>query len=535
MLCVAPTGSGKTYAIILPILALRSRWPEPEAEARPAARALYLVPTRELAMQVAVACEPMGGRFGMRVAAVYGGESQAAQRVAAARACLLVATPGRLLDLIGLQPQQPASAHGRAGSGGSDGAGRVPNEPLSMAGVLYIALDEADKMLSMGLRAQVEAICGTVPSPRQLVMATATGTEELIALSASLQREPVSIAYGGAKEQRALSAPVRKDPVAIASGGQAAAASGVGGRAACGDDSKAGTAADASGCSQAGSSCCGGGGDGDAGAALAPLPTVPASIRQRVWVVAEHKKPRRLLRLMDSLHGAAKDGGRTLVFANTAKRVLFVCSLLTRHGQRAAALIGSMPQADRSAVLAAFRSGETPVLVATDVAARGLHIEGLRHVVCWDAGTNLEQYVHRVGRCGRGGEQGQSFCFFARKLRPLAPAMVRLLCESGQEVEPYLRSLAQEDTGADAGAVRGRVATGGDGEGGEGEGGEGEGGDREEVDRFDVQASAWLLRKMASPITGKTPTFALDGFGAPGKQRKAKRRRTDRGAAGQAV
>ena len=96
-------------------------------------------------------------------------------------------------------------------------------------------------------------------------------------------------------------------------------------------------------------------------------------------------------------------------------------------------------------MLARFRRGELCILVATDVAARGVHIEGLRQVVCWDFGTNLEQYVHRIGRTGRQGQPGTAHAFFTRALRPLAPAAIRLLEAHGQPVDQYLRDLAKEE------------------------------------------------------------------------------------------
>ena len=120
-------------------------------------------------------------------------------------------------------------------------------------------------------------------------------------------------------------------------------------------------------------------------------------------------------------------------------------TLLQRHGHEAEALSSRLSQPERDNLLARFRRGELCILVATDVAARGVHIEGLRQVVCWDFGTNLEQYVHRIGRTGRQGQPGTAHAFFTRALRPLAPAAIRLLEAHGQPIDQYLRDLANEE------------------------------------------------------------------------------------------
>eukprot|EP00965_Chrysotila_dentata_P010097 328845-Pleurochrysis_carterae.AAC.5 len=155
-------------------------------------------------------------------------------------------------------------------------------------------------------------------------------------------------------------------------------------------------------------------------------------------------------------HGAAQHGadqsrprdGRVMIFANKIKTVGFIMDLLSRHHVRAESLTSQRSQAERDAALRAFADGAVRVLVATDLAARGLHLPSLRVVVLWDFGTNLEQYTHRVGRVGRQGARGDAYAFFTRNLRPLAPAVVELLREHAQKVDPQLLQLADEARGA---------------------------------------------------------------------------------------
>ncbi|EGB10502.1 hypothetical protein AURANDRAFT_7954, partial [Aureococcus anophagefferens] len=129
-----------------------------------------------------------------------------------------------------------------------------------------------------------------------------------------------------------------------------------------------------------------------------------------------------------------------LLFVNTASACAEVVELVKRHykANTVALLHGKLPQRDRDAALLNFRAGKTNVLVATDVASRGLHVSRLNVVVNWDFPTNLEAYTHRVGRAGRDGEPATALSFFTRNLIPLAPALVALLTDAGQAVDPQL-------------------------------------------------------------------------------------------------
>ena len=203
------------------------------------------------------------------------------------------------------------------------------------------------------------------------------------------------------------------------------------------------------------------GGKGTASQALPPAAAAPpgsarevggtpgAAVTQEVLVCAEHKKPRKLLRHLEQLReqeksSNARSRARVLIFTNTIKTGRFVVDLLQRHSHQCALLHGgSMPQERRQQLLTHFRAGKLPVLVATDVAARGLHITGLERVVLWDFPSTLEQYTHRVGRAGRAGCPGYALSFITRAYARLAPALVHALRAGGHAVDMHLEQLAQ--------------------------------------------------------------------------------------------
>jgi ATP-dependent RNA helicase DDX5/DBP2 len=214
---------------------------------------------------------------------------------------------------------------------------------------------------------------------------------------------------------------------------------------------------------------------GDAARALAVAAPLPSGTReagasaaqsgavvtQDVQLCAEHKKPRKLLRHLEQLREQERAQGvrtraRVLIFTNTIKAGRFVTDLLRRHDHQCALLHGgSMPQERRQQLLTHFRAGKLPILVATDLAARGLHITGLERVVCWDFPSNLEQYTHRVGRAGRAGCPGYALSFITRGHARIAPSLVAALRAGGHAVDENLEQLAQlvtEHMGAGVGA-----------------------------------------------------------------------------------
>ncbi|MDX6644786.1 MAG: ATP-dependent helicase RhlE [Miltoncostaeaceae bacterium] len=303
VLAQSPTGSGKTLAFALPLI---ERLGEPR-DGGP--RALVLVPTRELAGQVAAETALAGAPKRLRVAAVYGGRPLARQAREAARADLVVATPGRLDDLL-------------------------TRRLLELRGVQSLVLDEADRMLDMGFKPQVERILRRMPGPRQTLLFSATLEGEVARLAADYTRAP----------RRHVAAP-----------------------------------------------------DADRG----------GSIEHRFLPVATEDR-------VDALFTAlAEERDLALVFVRTKHGADRLTRRLGAHGLASAALHGNKSQSARERALAGFGSGRLDTLVATDIAARGLDVDGISHVINFDPPADQDTYVHRIGRTGRAGRGGIGITFVA--------------------------------------------------------------------------------------------------------------------------
>src|SRR5712692_3166481 len=317
----AQTGTGKTASFVLPMIDMlaagRSRVRMP--------RSLSLEPTRELATQVAASFELYGKHNRLTMALLIGGESFVDQERKLDRGVdVLIATPGRLLDLYG--------------------RGKIL---LSDARVLVI--DEADRMLDMGFIPDVERIVGLLPEPRQTLFFSATMPAEIRKLADAFLRNPVEIA-------------------------------------------------------------------------VAPPASPSATVVQSVSVVQPEDKREALRRLIRS-----EDVKNALIFCNRKRDVDILFRSLSRHGFDAAALHGDMPQSKRTETLDRFRNGDIRLLVASDVAARGLDIQGLSHVFCFDVPYHAEDYVHRIGRTGRAGRPGRSFTLAAPEDGRFVAAIQKLI------------------------------------------------------------------------------------------------------------
>jgi ATP-dependent RNA helicase DeaD len=303
LLAQAATGTGKTAAFALPLL---QRLLEEPADKR-RTRALVLVPTRELAMQVAEAVHKYGRGSSLSVVPVYGGASMQQQIRALDRgADVVIATPGRALD-------------------------HLRRKTLSLDALRVLVLDEADEMLDMGFAEDLEAILESTPSARQTTL-----------FSATLPARILSIA------QKHLTRPQR---VTIAREKTAAG----------------------------------------------KLPRV----RQIAYIVRRAQKAEALGRVLDM-----ENPQSAIVFCRTRLEVDSLVETLNAHGYRAEALHGGMQQRQRDVVMHRFRAAKTDLLIATDVAARGLDIEHLSHVVNYDLPADAAAYVHRIGRTGRAGREG---------------------------------------------------------------------------------------------------------------------------------
>ena len=303
LLAQAATGTGKTAAFALPML---HRFSSGSGQRR-RTRGLILVPTRELAMQVAEAIHKYARGSGLDVVPVYGGASMGQQVRSLERGAeIVVATPGRAHD-------------------------HIRRRSLDLTMLEMLVLDEADEMLDMGFAEDLDAILTATPAGRQTAL-----------FSATLPRRILSIA------QKHLKNPER---VTIA-----------------GEKTTAGK-----------------------------LPRV----RQLAYIVSRVQKPTALQRVLDIA------GPRSaLVFCRTRLEVDSLVETLNAHGYRADALHGGMQQRQRDAVMNRFRAGKADLLVATDVAARGLDVAQLSHVFNYDLPSAPDAYVHRIGRTGRAGREG---------------------------------------------------------------------------------------------------------------------------------
>jgi len=315
VLACAQTGTGKTAAFVLPILQ-QIQAPAPPAPS--AVRVLVLTPTRELAAQISERVSAYGRHVRVRHTVIYGGVSQYRQEVALRNAPeLIVATPGRLLDLIG-------------------------QRLVRLDAVAHFVLDEADRMLDMGFVHDVRRIVALLPARRQTLFFSATLAPEVETLARGMVVQPARVS-------------------------------------------------------------------------IAPAVTTAASVDQSVVFVARADK-RRLLEMLLRAEGTA---GRALVFTRTKHGANRLCEQLDRAGIGSAALHGNKTQSARERALESFRRGTTRVLVATDIAARGIDVEGISLVVNFDLPNVAESYVHRIGRTGRAGASGRAISFCDSDERPL--------------------------------------------------------------------------------------------------------------------
>jgi ATP-dependent RNA helicase RhlE len=307
LLAGAQTGTGKTAAFMLPILhklslseAGRNKF------GGKAIRALVLTPTRELAAQIEESAKHYGKYLSLQSTVVFGGVGMKPQVDRVKRGVdVLVATPGRLLDLQG-------------------------QGLLDLSSIEILVLDEADRMLDMGFIHDVKKILALVPKEKQSLLFSATFSDEIRDLAATLLKNPQSIQ-------------------------------------------------------------------------VTPSNTTVQRISQVIHPVGRGKKKEVLVHIIN-LH----NWSQVLVFTRTKFGANNVADYLTKNGIKSMALHGNKSQTARTQALAGFKSGEIRVLVATDIAARGIDIEDLPHVVNYEIPNVSEDYVHRIGRTGRAGASGEA-------------------------------------------------------------------------------------------------------------------------------
>lgn len=309
LLGCAQTGTGKTAAFAIPILQLLQRDKKNERDRR-VIRALILTPTRELAIQIDECLQSYGRFTGIKHTVVFGGVSQIPQtNMLKSGIDILVATPGRLLDLMN-------------------------QKYISLDHIRMLVLDEADRMLDMGFSHDVKKIIARIPSERQTMLFSATMPVEIKTLVNTILKQPIKVE-------------------------------------------------------------------------VAPVSSTVDAIEQKVFFVERKDKKSLLINLLKdkSIHSA-------LVFTRTKHGADKVVRDLTRAGVSAQAIHGNKSQTARQTALENFKLKRTRVLVATDIAARGIDVQEISHVINFDMPNIPETYVHRIGRTGRAGLTGiaLSFC-----------------------------------------------------------------------------------------------------------------------------
>ncbi|KAJ5764268.1 ATP dependent RNA helicase [Penicillium manginii] len=376
LMACAQTGSGKTGGFLFPILSQAFQTGPSTAPQQASGQfsygrqrkayptSLILAPTRELVSQIFDEARKFSYRSWVRPCVVYGGADIGSQLRQIERGCdLLVATPGRLVDLI---------ERGR----------------ISLVNIKYLVLDEADRMLDMGFEPQIRRIVEGEDMPRvedrQTLMFSATFPRDIQMLARDFLKDYIFLSVGR-------------------------------------------------------------------------VGSTSENITQKVEYVEDHDKRSVLLDILHT-HGTT---GLTLIFVETKRMADSLSDFLINQRFPATAIHGDRTQRERERALEFFRNGRCPILVATAVAARGLDIPNVTHVINYDLPTDIDDYVHRIGRTGRAGNTGIATAFFNRGNRGVVRDLLDLLKEAHQEVPAFLESIAREGS-----SYGGRGGRGGRGRGG---------------------------------------------------------------------
>ena len=340
----AQTGTGKTAAFALPILNHLAG-----NDFKPVARrplALVVAPTRELAIQIGASFETYGRHVDVSHVLVYGGVGQSKQVTGLETGVhILVATPGRLLDLIG-------------------------QEFIYLNRLQFFVLDEADRMLDMGFMPDLKKIIKLLPIRRQSMFFSATMPGKIVQLSQKLLHDPVTVD-------------------------------------------------------------------------VAPKEKTIDLIDQRVIFADHSQKKLLLLKLIED-----EEVGQAIVFVKTKRGANSITDFLRRHKVDAVALHGDKSQTARQQVLDSFRSYDLKILVATDLAARGIDVEGISHVMNFELPIEPDSYVHRIGRTGRAGARGISITLCSPDERTMLKRIERMIgfeiLEDGRQPEPVVLNAEEE-------------------------------------------------------------------------------------------
>ena len=338
ILASAQTGTGKTAGFTLPLL---QRLSENEPKGKRNIRALILTPTRELAAQIYDNVLEYSKHINLRSTVIFGGVNQRPQ-VATLRqgVDILIATPGRLLDLVN-------------------------QRVLFLDNVEILVLDEADRMLDMGFKRDIDKIMSLIPSRRQNLLFSATFSKEIKFLARDILNNPETVE-------------------------------------------------------------------------TSPQNTTVEAIVQKAYKVDKNKKPELIIKLI-------KEGGwsQVLVFTRTKHGANNLCKKMIKSDIQAAAIHGNKSQSARTKALFGFKNGTVEVLVATDIAARGLDIPLLPHVINFELPNIPEDYVHRIGRTGRAGAKGEALSLvsgdeniYLRDIEKLIGSRIQISTVEGFEPDP---------------------------------------------------------------------------------------------------
>ncbi|PSN64630.1 DEAD-domain-containing protein [Corynespora cassiicola Philippines] len=337
MIGVAETGSGKTLAFGVPCVRFISSLPKKQQKG---VKAVIVSPTRELAVQIHDQLVQLATPAKLQVVCVYGGVPKEPQAQALRTAHIVVATPGRLNDLIG------------------DGSADLSNAE-------YVVLDEADRMLDKGFEEAIRQIISCTPKKRQTLMFTATWPPSVRELASTFMQSPVKITIG----------------------------------------------------------------DNHSGELRANT-----RIKQLVEVVEPRDKEYRLFQLLKQYQSGKNKEDRILVFCLYKKEAVRIENFIRQKGFKVGGIHGDLSQDKRTASLQAFKSGTVPLLVATDVAARGLDIPAVKVVINVTFPLTAEDYVHRIGRTGRAGKEGLAITLFTEHDKAHSGALINVLKKANQDV-----------------------------------------------------------------------------------------------------
>ncbi|MFN3556202.1 MAG: DEAD/DEAH box helicase [Bacteroidales bacterium] len=330
----AQTGTGKTAAFAIPVIQLLTE-DQRNIRRKPAIKCLVLTPTRELAIQIDESFAAYGKNTSLRHTVIFGGVGQQPQVDKLRKGIdVLIATPGRLLDLIN-------QGH------------------ISLDQIEYFVLDEADRMLDMGFLPDVKRIIAYLPARRQSLFFSATMPPDIVKLADKILVNPVKVE-------------------------------------------------------------------------VTPVSSTVNAIEQLVYFVDKNNKRRLLADLLRT-----DEIDRVLIFTRTKHGADRVARDLHRSGIKAQAIHGDKSQTARQNALSSFKAGQTRVLVATDIAARGIDIDELSHVINFDLPNVAESYVHRIGRTGRAGASGKAIAFCDASEKDYLQDIQKLIGKKVKEVKDH--------------------------------------------------------------------------------------------------